>query len=155
MPAVVAPVSAFLSSWSPSCWDGRLCIQKSTSRALSHQASRSNPYIPTPFPACSFVGVGVLVQLVSFKLGWTPWRAPQDIDQQALFLLLNQSARTASGLLVIWAVVRPYRPLPEDLFHISEWARRLISFHVMSFWSHSEAPYLACYSHTALFSPGR
>ncbi|GJP45766.1 hypothetical protein CLOM_g5105 [Closterium sp. NIES-68] len=64
----------------------------------------------------SFIFVGIAVQLACLKLGWTPWRGT-DLDDEALFLLINQSVRTATGLGIVWFVARPYQPLPSDLFH--------------------------------------
>ncbi|CAI5526566.1 unnamed protein product [Closterium sp. Naga37s-1] len=64
----------------------------------------------------SFIFVGIAVQLACLKLGWAPWRGT-DLNDEALFLLINQSVRTASGIAIVWFVARPFQPLSTDLFH--------------------------------------
>ncbi|CAI5525205.1 unnamed protein product [Closterium sp. Naga37s-1] len=63
-----------------------------------------------------FIFVGIAVQLACLKLGWAPWRGT-DLNDEALFLLINQSVRTASGIAIVWFVARPFQPLPTDLYH--------------------------------------
>ncbi|CAI5525357.1 unnamed protein product, partial [Closterium sp. Naga37s-1] len=63
-----------------------------------------------------FIFVGIAVQLTCLKLGWAPWRGT-DLNDEALFLLINQSVRTASGIAIVWFVARPFNPLSTDLFH--------------------------------------
>ncbi|CAI5997826.1 unnamed protein product [Closterium sp. NIES-64] len=68
-----------------------------------------------------FIFVGIAVQLTCLKLGWAPWRGT-DLNDEALFLLINQSVRTASGIAIVWFVARPFNPLSTDLFH---WGRSI------------------------------
>eukprot|EP00271_Cylindrocystis_brebissonii_P013013 TRINITY_DN32556_c0_g1_i1.p1 TRINITY_DN32556_c0_g1~~TRINITY_DN32556_c0_g1_i1.p1 ORF type:complete len:488 (-),score=63.92 TRINITY_DN32556_c0_g1_i1:729-2192(-) len=64
----------------------------------------------------SFLGSGLVIQILALKAGWTPWRAG-DPEQQALFLLLTQGIRTGLGVAIVWAIaVRPNRPLDPDFF---------------------------------------
>ncbi|GBG91247.1 hypothetical protein CBR_g52133 [Chara braunii] len=64
----------------------------------------------------SFVVTGYGVTLAAMKLGLTRSQLNMDPDAQALFLLVNQSVQTIVGVLAITLVVKPFEPLPEDLF---------------------------------------
>lgn len=95
------------------------------SEGLSNIASWQRPWpVPWGFTETavgmfawivSFIGSGLVVQLLAYKAGWTPWRSP-DLDDQALFLLLNQAVRTALGVFIVWRVAQPYRPLNSELY---------------------------------------
>eukprot|EP00897_Mesotaenium_endlicherianum_P010324 jgi/Mesen1/931/ME000118S00110 len=62
----------------------------------------------------SFILSSVLVQVTCVKLGWYPWK--EDLDHQALFILFNQLLRTVMGLWIVYAIVKPYQPLPPNFF---------------------------------------
>ena len=67
----------------------------------------------------AFIGIGLFIAPQIADQFHLQYQDPTAANDKAYFLLIDQLCETAFGIGLIWALTRPYSPLPSNLFKVS------------------------------------